>query len=78
MGFAQSKGDLDVHFRMAHNGGKDYYEYILVYVDDLLVLCYSSEPIMDCIEKLYRLKEGSVGSPILYLGASITKTNNGE
>ena len=51
MGFVRSKGDPDVHFRMANNGDKDYYEYVLVYVDDLLVLSYSCEPIMDCIGK---------------------------
>ena len=33
---------------------------------------------MDRIGKLYRLKDGSVGSPNLYLGAGIVKTNNGE
>ena len=33
---------------------------------------------MDSIGKLYRLKEGSIGSPNLYLGMSIMKTNNGE
>ena len=78
MGFKQSRGDPDVHFRMSSKSGKDHYEYILVYVDDLLVLSYSCETIMDRIEKLYRLKDGSVGSPDLYLGASITKTNNCE
>ena len=78
MGFTQSKGDPDVHFGMTNNGDKDYYEYILVHVDDLLILFYSCEPIMDRIGKLYRLKDGSVGSPDLYLGASITKSNNGE
>ena len=67
-----------MHFRMANNSGKDHYEYILVYVDDLLILSYSCEPIMDRIGKLYRLKDGSVGSPDLYLGASITRSNNGE
>ena len=61
MGFDQSKGDPNVQFRMANNGDKDYYEYILVYVEDLLVLSYSCEPIMNNIGKLYRLKEGSVG-----------------
>jgi hypothetical protein len=78
MGFSQSRGDPDVHFSIANSSGKDHYEYILVYVDDLLVLSYSCEPIMDRIGKIYRLKDGSVGSPELYLGASITKTNNGE
>jgi len=62
MGFKQSRGDLDVHFRMANSSGKDHYEYILCYVDDLLVLSYSCEPIMDRIGKLYRLKDGSIGS----------------
>ena len=33
---------------------------------------------MDHIGKLYRLKDGSVGNPNLYLGASIARTNNGE
>jgi len=78
MGFKQSRGDPDVHFRMANSNGKEHYEYILVYVDDLLVLSYLCEPIMDQIGKLYRLKDGSVGSPDLYLGASITKNNDGE
>ena len=78
MGFVQSRGDPEVLFRMPNNSGKDHYEYILVYVDDLLVLSYSCGPIMDRIGKLYRLKDGSVGSLDLYLGASIGKTNNGE
>ena len=33
---------------------------------------------MDRIGKLYRLKDNSFGSPDLYLGASITRSNNGE
>ena len=33
---------------------------------------------MDRIGKLYRLKDGSVGNPDLFLGASITRCNNGE
>ena len=44
MGFNQSRGDPDMHFRMANSSGNDHYEYILVYVDDLLVLSHSCEP----------------------------------
>ena len=63
---------------MANSSGKDHYAYILVYVEDLLVLSYCCGPIMDQIGKLYRLKDGSVVRPNLYLGASLTRTNNGE
>jgi hypothetical protein len=78
MGFKQSRGDPDVHFRMTNGSSKDHYEYILVYVDDLLILSYSCEPLMDHIGKHYKLKDGSVGNPNIYLGASIVRTNNGE
>ena len=49
--------------------GEQYYEYLLVYVDDILCLSEHTKPIMDEIGALYRLKENSVGPPKRYLGA---------
>lgn len=51
--------------------GELYYEYVAVYVDDILVVAENPKQTMDCLAKLYRLKEGSVGKPSQYLGAQI-------
>jgi hypothetical protein len=53
--------------------GTKYYEYILVYMDDLLILSEHPNIILQWLadEQYYRLKE--VGSSTHYLGASIGK-----
>lgn len=51
--------------------GTEYYEYMLVYVDDILCVSHATAPIMKDLDRLYRLKEGSVGPPTRYLGADI-------
>lgn len=50
--------------------GYEYYEYILVYVDDLLVVSHAPELIMETIRKAYRLKE-EPAPPTTYLGATV-------
>ena len=50
-----------------------YWEYILVYVDDILVISHDPPKSMNVLEKLYRMKEGSVGVPTINLGAKIEK-----
>jgi len=53
--------------------GEEYYEYLLVYVDDLM--CVSENP-LDVIEKLqpvYGYKTKDTGPPKQYLGATITR-----
>lgn len=46
--------------------GTPYYEYIFVYVDDLLVISHSPITILKGIDKVYRMKEGSISVPDLY------------
>ena len=46
---------------------------VLVYVDDIMVLLHEPKQTMDAIASLYRLKEGSIGEPKIYLGANISK-----
>ena len=41
-----------------------YYEYILVYVNDIMLILENCAPIMEKIGKLYWLKEDSVGLPL--------------
>ena len=48
-GFEATRADPDVYRRAATHDGFEYYEYIFVYVDDLLIL--SKQP-MDWIKKL--------------------------
>ncbi len=50
--------------------GFQYYEYILVYVDDILVISAAPSPVMKTIQKAYRLKE-EPSPPKTYLGATI-------
>ena len=75
LGFVSTRGDPDVYIRSAVKPtGEEYYEYLLVYVDDLLCVSHDTSSIMLEFSNLYRLKEGSVGPPSRYLGADIAKT----
>jgi len=63
--------DPDVWMRTATaEDGSENYEYILVYVDDLLVLSHQGDKIMKTLEELYRLKDG-FDVPTQYLGAKV-------
>jgi len=70
--YRSSLADPDVWLRPAvKQSGDLYYEYVIVYVDDILVVAEKPKTTMDCLAKLYRLKEGSIGKPTQYLGAQI-------
>jgi hypothetical protein len=72
LGFSSTLADPDVWIRPAVKmNGHHYYEYIFVYVDDLLVLSEQPNVIMQGVGQAYRLKEGSVARPTTYLGAQI-------
>jgi len=45
-----------------------YYDLLLVYVDDVLLISKNPDEVMEQIGKTFRLKEG-YGKPITYLGA---------
>ncbi|MFN9982546.1 MAG: hypothetical protein ACK53Y_21640, partial [bacterium] len=71
MNFKPSYADPDVWMRPATKDcGFQYYEYILVYVDDILVISAAPSPVMKTIQKAYRLKE-EPSPPKTYLGATI-------
>lgn len=71
MNFVPSYADPDVWMRPAtKDTGSEYYEYILVYVDDILVLSATPLPIMKTIHKAYCLKEDPA-RPSQYLGSQI-------
>jgi hypothetical protein len=75
MDFTPSYADPDVWMRpAAKEDGFNYYECILVYVDDLLVISHLPHPIMTTIKKAYRLKD-EPSEPKTYLGATIKSWN---
>jgi len=72
--FVGCKADPDVWMRpnVKPNGDK-YWEYVLVYVDDVLVMSHDPKAVMTHLETRYTLKAGSVKEPDAYLGAEVKK-----
>ena len=67
--------DPDVWMRPAiKSDGNTYYEYILLYVDDALVVSENAESIL-CNElgRYFHLKEESIGPPTVYVGGGVRK-----
>ena len=56
------------------NGDK-YWEYVLCYVDDILVVSHNPQKTMDVLSAKYTLQEGGVKEPDAYLRAEIHKWN---
>ncbi len=74
IGYTPSYADCDVWYRTATKpDGFEYYEYLLVYVDDILCISHKPKETMVAIGKLYRLKDDSIAEPTVYLGATIKK-----
>ena len=74
LGFQSCLADPDVWFRPATKDNDDeYYEYILVYVDDLLVCSHKAAQILTELEERYKYRLKDVGPPKRYLGAIIGK-----
>jgi hypothetical protein len=71
LGYNLCLADPNVWFHPAKkNDGFEYYEYVLVYVDDLLVLSHQGEKTMKALQDFYRLKDG-FAPPTRYLGAEV-------
>lgn len=70
--FKSSLADPNVWLREATEpNGEEYYEYLFVYVDDVLILSNNTDAIVESLHQHYHLKEDSVGKPKTYLGAEI-------
>ena len=81
LGFELCEADPDVWIREStKTDGSRYYEYTLLYVDDLLVVSEKAERVIRSeIGKYFELKEASIGLPDIYLGGKVSKVelNNG-
>ena len=74
MGFTPSLSDMDMWMRRQQRpDDTEYYEYLVVYVDDVLIVSHNPQAIVDAISVRYDLKGG--GAPETYLGATIGRFN---
>ena len=73
LGFTSSRADPDVWFRRAkRTSGEEYYEYVLLYVDDVLVISERAEQVLRKeIGQEFVLKDESIGKPTQYLGGKL-------
>ena len=76
-GYVPSRGDPNLYLKKITDGGRDpYYEWVLVYVDDLLCISGDPKSFMDKLGGVYDLKD-SVKPPDRYLGANVDTYSNG-
>jgi Reverse transcriptase (RNA-dependent DNA polymerase) len=76
LGYVPCRGDPDVYLCKAVNpSGHEYYEMLFVYVDDILHISHHNSigenDTMKAIGDIYMLKDDSLKSPEVYLGANI-------
>jgi hypothetical protein len=69
--------DPDVWMRPAMKAdGSTYYEYILLYTDDAIVVSENAEDILrNKLGKYFELKPSSIGPPKIYLGSHVRKVS---
>jgi hypothetical protein len=70
--FTSCKADPDVWIRENNDHtGAEFYEYVLIYTDDILAIGKDPSATLSRLNKYFTLKEGSVGPPDQHLGAKI-------
>jgi hypothetical protein len=80
LGFKSSVADPDVWMRPATRvDGETYYEYVLMYVDDiLLAISANPMPIIEDIQRMVKFKNDDIKEPSNYLGTKLqNKSING-
>ena len=72
-GFTPCLADPDLWMRLevCPSDGVSYYAYVLLYVDDVLVVHHNETDILLHLDKYFTMKPGSIGDPDVYLGATI-------
>ena len=78
LGFSPCKADADILMRKAKRADNtDYWEYVLLYVNDYLAILVNPESIVrDEIRKYFLMKEASIGEPVVYFGGKVRKVES--
>ncbi|KAI2504020.1 Reverse transcriptase (RNA-dependent DNA polymerase) [Fragilaria crotonensis] len=80
LGYKPTRADPDVWIRPATKPcGFEYYEMMLVYVDDILCISANPKATMHGIQQTFKLKDDKIEKPDTYLGAQLKEMNiNGQ
>ena len=75
MVFSPYPDDLDIWTKpmVRPNYGFNYYAYVLIYVDDVMVIHHDAESVISKIDKYFKFKPSSIGDPNIYLGDKLNK-----
>jgi hypothetical protein len=75
--YKMCKADPDAWFRLTTNpSGYKCYEYVVVYVDDILAISHDPQHVFDQLQAIFDMK--NVGAPKTFLGANIGKCDEGD
>jgi hypothetical protein len=74
LGFVSTTADPDVWIQAAVRDDRfEYYEMLLIYVDDILAVSHQPKLLIDAIGEYYKVKPDSDKEPEIYLGANAEK-----
>ena len=74
LGYDSCLADPDVWMRKGKkDSGEEYWEYMLLYVDDALSISSHGEAPIRELGKYFKIKESSIGPPSIYLGGKMSE-----
>ena len=75
LGFLPCPADLDIWMEpmVRRDDGFNYDVYVLIYVDNFMVIHHDAESVLRRIDKYFKLKTSSIGDLDIYLGAKSKK-----
>ena len=75
LGFFPCPAKLDLWMKpmVRPKDGFDYYAYVLIYVDYVMVIHHDAESVLRRIYNYFKLKPSSIGDPDIYLGSKLKK-----
>jgi hypothetical protein len=77
LNYRPSLADPDVWLKAAvKTNGFEYYEMVLCYVDDLMIISHVPEKTIEGIQKVFKLKGDKAEAPDMYLGVTLEKKMN--
>jgi hypothetical protein len=75
LGFTLPRGNPDFWSRPAQkSNGEEYYEYLILYTDDILAIWIEPKDIWMKLDKYFKLKPDCIHLPDDYFGTKFNKT----
>ena len=72
LGFTSCKADPDVWLRPVDDRkGSECYDYLLVYSDDVMVICKDPRVVLQHLDKYFKVKDDSIQPLNIYLGRKL-------